>query len=324
MTYEEFISYVREKLANILGENGCVSVRKVLKNNDIELDALTVLNEKSNVSPTIYLNSYFDEYVEGRDKDEIVSEIYELYEEHKNSLNFDVDIFKSFSSIKKKIAYKLINYESNSKLLQDVPHIKMLDLAIVFYCMLDNDYLGSATALIHNIHMEMWNTTVDELYEAAQVNTPVILEYDLREMSEVIRSILVDDIQQTLFENDDRYDVNTNLPSPEVVAEGLIKNITESEDNLDMYVLTNKLKTNGAACMLYEGVLRNFAEKIDRDLFILPSSVHEVIIVPQLDRINKDDLSTMVEEVNNEELDDIDILSDHVYFYSREDDKISM
>lgn len=324
MTYEEFVSYVRENIANILGDDNCVSIRKVLKNNDIELDALTVLNVKSNISPTIYLNSYYDEYVEGREEYEIVSEIYELYEEHKNSINFDVDIFKSFSSIKDKVAYKLINYEANGKLLQDVPHVKMLDLAIVFYCMLDNDYLGSATALIHNIHIEMWNISVDQLYEAAKVNTPKILEYDLREMSEVIRSILIDDIQQTLFESDNRYEINTKLPSAEVVADGLIKNITESEGSIDMYVLTNKLKTNGAACMLYDGVLHSFAESLNKDLYILPSSVHEVIIVPKYDRIKKDELSMMVEEVNSEELDAIDILSDHVYFYSKDDDKISM
>lgn len=324
MTYDEFICCVRDGMAEILGNNVNVKIHKVLKNNDIELDALTVMNQSSNVSPTIYLNSYYEELQNGMEIGEIINEIYQLYEEHSHKLHFDVDIFKDFEKIRGRIAYKLINTKSNMKLLADIPSVPFLDLSIVFYCLLDNDYLGSATALIHNIHKDMWNISTEELYEIAKQNTPKILQYEIKNMNELIREILVDDLQKTIYERDDRYDENCNMPGPEEVADGLLKDISNAREQISMYVLTNKQRTNGAACMLYENVMEEFAWSVGEDLFVLPSSVHEVILVPAVRGINEEELTQMVREVNHEELDEIDILSDHVYFYSKVRNEITM
>lgn len=324
MTYEEFICCVRDGMADILGNDVCVKVHKVLKNNDIELDALTVLNQTSNVSPTIYLNSYYEEFQNGMEIGEIVNEIYQLYEEHSKKLHFDVDIFKNLKKIRGRIAYKLINTKSNMKLLADVPNVPFLDLSIVFYCLLDDDYLGSATALIHNIHKDMWNISTEELYEIAKKNTPRILGYELKNMNELIREILVEDLQKTIYERDDRYDENCRMPGPEEVADGLLKDINSAREQISMYVLTNKQRTNGAACMLYENVIEEFAWSVGEDLFILPSSVHEVILVPAMKGIDEEELTKMVREVNGEELDAIDVLSDHVYYYSRSKNEITI
>lgn len=324
MTYDEFVCCVRDGMAEILGNNVNVKIHKVLKNNDIELDALTILNQSSNVSPTIYLNSYYEELQDGMEIGEIINEIYQLYEEHSNKLHFDVDIFKDFEKIRGRIAYKLINTKSNMKLLTDIPSVPFLDLSIVFYCLLDNDYLGSATALIHNIHKDMWNISTEELYGIAKQNTPKILQYELKNMNELIREILVDDLQKTIYERDDRYDENCNMPGPEEVADGLLKDISSAREQISMYVLTNKQRTNGAACILYENVMEEFAWSVGEDLFVLPSSVHEVILVPAVRGINEEELTQMVREVNSEELDEIDILSDHVYFYSKVRNEITM
>lgn len=324
MTYEEFVCYVQEGMKDILGRECIVKTHKVLKNNDIELDALTVINRSSNISPTIYLNSYYEDYRGGTEIGIIIREIYELYNEHNIKLNFNVDIFKNFNKISRRIAYKLVNTENNKKLLMDVPNVRFMDLSMVFYCLLDDDLLGSATALIHNVHMEMWNIKVDELYEIAKINTPLLLSYELKNMNDVIRDMLIADLQQTIYEKDDRYDENCNMPSPEIVADGLMKDINDVRNAIQMYVLTNKQKTNGAACMIYENVLDNFADSLGSDVYILPSSVHEVILVPAVEGIDKDELTNMVKEVNEKELDEIDILSDHVYYYSRKEKKITM
>lgn len=322
MDYEEFIGRVKNAMNDILGENVKVNVHKILKNNDIELDALTVVESNSNMSPTIYLNYYYDEYKAGKDIDDIVNEIYGLYEEHSKKLHFDMDIFSDFEKIKSRIAFKLINTKTNSKLLKDIPNVSFLDLSIVFYCLLDNEYIGTATALIYNVHKDMWNVTTEELLEIAKENTPRLLEYELKNMNELIREILVDDLQKTIYERDDRYDKNCFNPGPEEVADGLLKNITGAKEQIVMYVLTNKQRTNGAICMLYDNVIKSFAEKMDSDMYILPSSVHEVILVPAREGINEKELTDMVKEVNREELDGIDILSDHAYYYCRETDEI--
>lgn len=322
MNYEEFISYIKDCMAQMVENNKTVKISRVLKNNNIELDALTVTSSESNISPTIYLNSYFKEYEAGKDAGDIMEEIYQLYESHRGKLEFDVDIFKSFEGIRDRIAFKLVNRKENEKLLTQVPYIEFLDLAIVFYCLVDNDFLGSATALLHNVHLDMWGITVDKIYETAKENTPKILPFDLRNMNDVIKDILIKDIEDTIYEKDFRYDENTNIPSPEIVAEGLLKGLREAEDAVEMYVLTNKQKMNGAACILYENVLKTFAEQRGKDLYILPSSIHEVILVPIMDGMNREDLCKMVTDVNREELEEGDVLSDCVYYYDSIRDEI--
>ncbi len=324
MNYEEFISCIRDYMAEAVGNDKTVTINRVLKNNDVELDALTISSSETNVAPTIYLNSYYKEYENGREPGEIVSEIYQLYESHRDKLEFNVDLFKNFDGIKGRVAYKLVNKSANEKLLSQIPFVEFLDLAIVFYCLVDNDFLGSATALIHNVHMDMWGLTVEELYEAAKKNTPVILPYELRDMNDVIKDILVSDIENTIYENDLRYDENCKFPSPEVVAEGLLKEVREAEDAVEMYVLTNKQKMNGASCILYEHILNDFANQKNKDIYILPSSVHEVILVPVAEDIDRTELSRMVRDVNRNELEEGDVLSDRVYYYDRVRDEIQI
>jgi hypothetical protein len=299
-------------------------LHKVLKNNDVEVDALTVISKNSNVSPTIYLNQYYNEYMKGYDLDYIIREICNLYEEHSLKLNFNVDVFMDYEKICNRIAYKLINTKSNERLLNDIPSVPFMDLSIVFYCLLDDKQLGNATALIHNVHMDMWNISVRELYKRAKENTPRLLEYELKNMNDIIRELLICDLQDTIYEKDNRYDKNCDIPKPEIVAEGLMKDINDTKDAISMYVLTNKQRTNGAVCMIYDEVIQNFAKEIKKDLYILPSSIHEVILVPAVEGTNKEDLSNMVKEVNKNELEEIDILSDHVYYYSLKSKKITM
>lgn len=305
MNYGEFLDYVKDGISKILGEESRVYVHKVLKNNNIELDALAVTQSGSNVSPTIYLNEYFKEYQEGRKLGEIINDIYELYEEHRGKMEFDIELFKDFEKIKKRIAFKVINAGSNEKLLQDVPHITLLDLAVVFYFIVDSDFLGSATALIHNMHLDIWDITEKDLYRIAMENTPKILNYELRNMNEIIKEMISAEIKDE-------------------VSEGMFREIDESSAKIKMYVLTNSQKVNGAACILYDGILSNFASKHGKDLYILPSSVHEVIIVIDEDEISKADLDNMVREVNRVEVDEGDILSDHAYIYRKDLNQICM
>ena len=94
----------------------------------------------------------------------------------------------------------------------------------------------------------------------------------------------------------------------------------EESDEFGMYVLSNSSKVFGAASILYPDVLKNFAEKLDRDLYILPSSVHEVILLPKRSETEWETLQEMVKEVNATQLEEVEILSDSVYSYTKKDD----
>ncbi|MDE7404300.1 MAG: hypothetical protein K2M81_04265, partial [Lachnospiraceae bacterium] len=133
----------------------------------------------------------------------------------------------------------------------------------------------------------------------------------IENMQQVMRSILMDGM-----ENDSLCGKETE----ELLDEVCMQELTQTK--MPMYVLTNKQKLYGAACMLYPGVLKTFAEKIQRDFYILPSSIHEVILVPADADTDKEALHEIVTEINRTQVAEEEVLADSVYFYSKNKDKV--
>lgn len=298
MEYKEFVEYIKMNAGYIAGEGGNITINHVIKNNGCEMDGLVIMEKGKDIAPTIYLDSFYELYTNGENIKNIIRQIEVIYEQNKNNVTFDVNILKHFDTIKDKIVYKVVNYRSNEKLLEQVPHKRILDLAVVFYCLLDNEYGRSATALIYNNNLKNWNVTIDDVYKAALKNTPDLLHSKISSMA-------------ALFEK-----CGVNVDGEEVDLKDYVPS--------DMYVLTNESKLNGAACILYENVLYDFAQKLGADLYILPSSVHEVILLPKLSMFEKDELVNMVKEVNTEGVAVDEVLSDHVYEYNRTERLITM
>ena len=298
MEYKEFVEYIKMNAGYIAGEGGNITINHVIKNNGCEMDGLVIMEKGKDIAPTIYLDSFYELYTNGENIKNIIRQIEVIYEQNKNNVTFDVNILKHFDTIKDKIVYKVVNYRSNEKLLEQVPHKRILDLAVVFYCLLDNEYGRSATALIYNNNLKNWNVTIDDVYKAALKNTPDLLHSKSSSMA-------------ALFEK-----CGVNVDGEEVDLKDYVPS--------DMYVLTNESKLNGAACILYENVLYDFAQKLGADLYILPSSVHEVILLPKLSMFEKDELVNMVKEVNPEGVAADEVLSDHVYEYNRTERLITM
>lgn len=298
MEYKEFVEYIKMNAGYIAGEGGNITINHVIKNNGCEMDGLVIMEKGKDIAPTIYLDSFYELYTNGENIKNIIRQIEVIYEQNKNNVTFDVNILKHFDTIKDKIVYKVVNYRSNEKLLEQAPHKRILDLAVVFYCLLDNEYGRSATALIYNNNLKNWNVTIDDVYKAALKNTPDLLHSKISSMA-------------ALFEK-----CGVNVDGEEVDLKDYVPS--------DMYVLTNESKLNGAACILYENVLYDFAQKLGADLYILPSSVHEVILLPKLSMFEKDELVNMVKEVNTEGVAADEVLSDHVYEYNRTERLITM
>lgn len=321
MNYEDFLAYVKRELKSYLDmENSrcAVNVRKVLKNNGIELDALTIVDVECKTSPTIYLNRYYDEYVKGRAAEEIVKEILELFRKNYDRINFDINEFTDFFKMKDKIAYKVVSVKKNGKLLKKVPHVKKMDLAIIFYCIIRCNKDENATTLIYNQHLELWDVSPEDVYEAALENTPKILPYEIKSMGDIIKEMLEEGSEDEEVCEDGFYgDVQT-----EILADKLMEELSGDSEIPQMFVLTNIFRLNGAAAMFYEGVLKKFAEEKQSDLIILPSSVHEVILIPVEQGMKTADFKPMIKEVNEEEVDPSEILSDHAYLYRRAEDEI--
>lgn len=94
-----------------------------------------------------------------------------------------------------------------------------------------------------------------------------------------------------------------------------------NEEKIDMIVVSNELGINGAAVVLYDGVMEQIANEYDSDLYLLPSSIHEMIVVPCGDEDLYNTFSSMVNSINQGYVDEDEVLSDRVYIYRKEEKK---
>lgn len=281
MTYSEFLdaslAFVRTSLPD-----GCdAALHTVIKNNDTRLDGLTITEKDCNIAPTIYLNSYYDKYCSGKDLAELMDELMALYENSRPKHDIDISFYNDYEQVRKRVVYKLVSFAQNQKLLSDVPYVRYLDLAVVFYCLLSTVGDGTASVLIHNHHLPCWDATADDLYEAASINTPRLLSCKVEDMSDLLFPV-------------------TSIP------------LAESGQ---MFVLSNYLRLNGASCLLYTDLLEQLAAAFGSGYYVLPSSIHEVILVPSAEPSLSEELSSMVREVNRTQVAPEEILSDHAYYY---------
>lgn len=159
MIYETFLTTIHSLVQEKLEGRAEVSLRRVLKNNGLLLDGLSISSSVSAFSPTVYLNSYYDEEEGGLPLPIIAEQILLLYEEGDGLPSELAEQLKDFEKVKDRIAYKLINAEDNAVLLSGVPHFRYLDLAVVFYIIVAESEEGQMTALIHDEHLNLWNIT---------------------------------------------------------------------------------------------------------------------------------------------------------------------
>ncbi len=298
MNYQTFKERVIARLEKDVSGPKSISIQQIYRNNGELLDGLVILENGVNISPTLYLNHYFADYQNGCSFHATYERIWSNYRNNRSAESLDVRFFTDFSRARSRIMMKLINYEKNQQLLTMIPHLRYLDLAIVFYCYLPvDDALGNATILLHHSHAQLWGQTPDSLLAIARENGPTLLPPRMVHISQMLSDIM------------------TKTPYPTMVL---------PEDPLfPMYVLTNSQSIFGAGCLLYDGLLRSYADRFRSDFYILPSSVHELILVPPFPDSCLADLHQMVREVNATQVKAEEFLSDHAYYYSRKEDKIT-
>lgn len=293
MKYQEFIENIKEHIQSQFDASHRVIVQPVIKNNGTVYDGLIVIDPILNISPTIYLNPYYHRFLSGVAIEDIYEEILNTYRENLPTEDFDISSFKDFEKAKDHIIIKLVNKEQNKELLEDVPFVPFYDLAMIFVVAVCDFMNEFATILIHNQHLSLWDINVDELYEIGIKNTPALLSYHFEPMEKALERL---DDSSITFPTD-----------------------------LNMYLLTNHVKIHGATCMIYPGLLKQLADELEDNLIIIPSSIHEALIIPYEACVNEytiSDFNDMVLDVNETQLTDDEVLANHVYFYIRSDDKL--
>lgn len=298
MSFEEFTGNVVKEIRVKMGDAFQIGKREVTKNNNVKLTGIAVMKEGADIGPYIYLDEFYREYESGGMKsDEIVNEVCRLILKHLEDVP-DVDIsgFCNWETVHGDIYPKLVNAEQNKELLEKIPHRHFLDLAVVYYAVArDHAREDSGTILIHNGHMEIWGQEEENLYQTAMMNMRADGEADLITLETIIKRI-------------------AGITFPK-------KDGNASHDT-DMYILTNRHRRFGAAEILDKKTLRMIADQLGDRFIVLPSSVHETIVLPPKDAKKYDGLAKMVREVNDTQVDREERLSYHVYVYSRDEETL--
>jgi len=311
MIFKEFEELILCRVRECVGEDAEVLLHSVTKNNGLKLNGIIILKSKERMSPTIYLESFFEDYLQGRDIDSIVIEIMSVYEEQKGQIDFDPEKFKDIGETKNQIMYKLVNYSRNEELLKCIPHRQFLDMAIVYYVVVTTNQYGIGSILIRNEHLEFWNIGEEDLFALASINTPRKMPYEIKSMANMIMEL----VDKRLAENAGIGDIATEL-----ITEAIYE--SDYDNAIKMYVITNCQRVNGANTILYKDVLKDFATKMSADLYILPSSIHEIIIVLKEEGVNAALLKKIVKDVNEQNVIEEEWLSDNVYVYERLSDSV--
>lgn len=271
-----------------------VEITDINKINETRTSVI-IRENNSTVGPSIYLDSIIGEYDYGIDVDEISERIFKVYSictPEKNHIeimcvNKD-DIFKGCEN---RITMQLINTEQNEMYLKDKPHRESNDLSVIYRIVIEKNEMGQSSAVVTDSIAKAMKMTEADLFAAGcnymrTVDTPVI-----QPLYELVRGMMGDAVED-ISEYDGSF-VN------------------------DMWILTNQSKLNGAAAILLDENLQKLTEKMDDDIYILPSSIHEVVALKAGSVYDEEYLSDMVAMINSTQVKLSERLSNQVYYYDR-------
>jgi hypothetical protein len=229
--------------------------------------------------------------------------VLQTYYRNRTYGNVNMKRFMDWNCVRERVVFKLVNLYTNEEMLSDIPYLRFLDLALVPLVMVKRDGESVATITIHSQYMKLWGISEGELFDAARANTPKLLGYELRSMNSILCDIL--DNAEEEYDPDELNGICSETK---------------------MFILTNKNRIDGAVCITYPNLLHDISVKLESDLYVIPSSTHETIITPKYDDISVEDINVMIREINENIVSEKpeEVLSNHVYIYKMDEDRLTM
>ena len=308
--YKKFEKALTEALKGKLSDTQEMKLMTVNKTNVGEKRALCIYDKQvkdGNASPNIYLDLYFQMYQDGVPMKDIADEVWDIYEEHRNDVvDFPIDDVFSFDKIKSRIIFKILNQDLNKRIKEESPYIIFMDLLVTFQIVACEVKDTVGYIRITNTMMKAWGVSLEMVLVEALKNSERLYPARLVSLSAIIG--------QTASEC---FDYPFDVKEVDYFDTEMIE---VCED--DLLVLTNSSKINGFGCIMYHGCAKRISKIVGGDFYILPSSLHEAIILPEKYGIKEpQELLAMVKEVNQNMVAPEDFLSDNVYYYSQERDE---
>lgn len=292
-SYEEFIKEIKEKVEENIGDGYEINIEKALKNNSCVIHNIVIksLESEGNTSliPAINLKSCYSQYLLGKSTENLAEEIIQLYYagiSDNDNINLN---FINRANAEELLFYRIVNKYKNKEILSNVPYIPFLDLAVTFHFLCTTYEDGIQSFRIDNQIMKEWNLDIPGLFEMAHRNTCMLFPEKLMHMNDVLKEF-----------GGNQFDSLCN----------------SRED--EMYVLSNEKGVNGASVLLYGRKISELSDLYESNIYIIPSSIHEVILMPENDGASAEELRSLVNDVNRSCVAEEDQLSDEVYIYDRD------
>lgn len=309
MVFDEFKHIIAESITGYLKECDVDEVRliDITKNNDTKKTGIMIMEKDESISPTIYLEDFYKGYQEGQDLEDILLDISTCFEKSKQCGKIlyerDYNDLMDYEKVKDQIIVRAVGLEKNQEYLADKIYDVKNDMALVYFILVEKEESYIQTCAIHQGILDKYGISKNEISELAIENTQRLFPPTLKSMENVLREMIMPDYQA------DHKSFDQSLCEMSQTGVG---------DIPCMLILSNEDCINGATAIFYPDILATITKELGTDVYVLPSSIHEVILVPKNGEIQENQLTNMVREVNATQVDDQEVLTNHTYEYCRE------
>ena len=297
MNYEtfkqEFAEDIKEKLYERGYDDVRISFNNVEKTNQ-NYEAMSVVPEGNNVGVNFNIENAFASYEHTDDYAGVLaSATMVIADGLDRAPAIDVSALMDYENMKEKLSVEVSSADANADLLANVPHDRMEDLAVVYRFVMESSEDGRASILVTNNLMDRMGVSHEQLRSDALENSPEIRPVVIMGMNEVMKEMMGPEVYEMFGIPDDAEET--------------------------MYVATVPDKNSGAGVIAYQEFMDQAAERVGGDFFVLPSSINEILLVPDNGDMTADALRDMVKDVNAKEVSPEERLSDNVYHYDSKD-----
>ena len=278
---------IQKKLAE-QGMDCKVTTAEIEKLQNQSYRGIQVWSGKDEISTSLNLTPYWERMETGSSYQlvigEIVLEILSLLEEIPS---LELGIPRTYEEIKNRLIFQIVSSEDNREMLSHLPHMELEDMSAVLRVDLGAYPDATTTALATSEMIAYYGVTekqmFDDAFKAAPLTHPAVVKR---------LDLLLNELSDGMFPED------------------------ENEGN-PLYVISTESECYGAAVILYPGFLEKTADRLASDFFLLPSSLHEMILIKDDGNLKAEELIQMVKEINASEVRAEDKLTDSVYHYNR-------
>jgi len=298
MNFEEFKEQLMEDLKAYLpieiGAGVEVEANEVHKVQHEGYEGIVVKREDNPVGVNMDAEKLYSDLQQGKSYDDVFHYAVDVVQKgFENAPEVDLNMLMDYDRMKDSLVVQMIPIAGNEEMLANMPHQEMEDLAVVYRFSVGRDDSGMASILIKNDLLERYGITAEQLHQDAMTAAPNREPANIRSMTDVLVEMMGPEVAEMMG--------GEPIGAP------------------NLFVATNESKVNGAGVIAYPDFMEEAAEVTGGSFYIIPSSIHETLLVPDDGNVDFRDLEAMVHEVNATQVAPADRLSENVYHYDAQD-----